>query len=273
MTGTNVFIAAGARARLRPADRSGTTDKVQVNPATKSKGRAGRQGRSRFQSSGADADDKPLRNRELLAPLCGATALSADYFGAFRTGSSNSWRPAKGLRCHHVERDERTRTTSASAGRSRPARGADQGHGRRGREEGSRCVRGHRVQDDVPLAGATTELTRRHKPTAAELDRARKILDEQREAVLTGSAAVYARESILLAQYADTVPVTVRPWDGDTDRCDPVRGVRQIRLRIKKTSPLKGTFTIELNGYNGTSRPRPSTPWAGTGRGGPDRAT
>lgn len=111
-------------------------------------------------------------------------------------------------------------------------------------------------RSDVALAAATKELRLGvRKPTEKDLDRARKILAEQKDAkVLVGRDAIYARESVLLAKYPDMVPVTVQALRvGDVGiTAVPCEVFAEIGLEIKKTSPLKDTFTIELaNGYNG----------------------
>ena len=72
--------------------------------------------------------------------------------------------------------------------------------------------------------------------------------------MLTGTAAIYARESVLLAKYPDMVPVKIQALRiGDIGIVAiPCEVFTEIGLEIKKSSPLKHTFTIELaNGYNG----------------------
>ncbi|HRK35584.1 MAG TPA: hypothetical protein PLJ47_13385, partial [Candidatus Hydrogenedentes bacterium] len=65
---------------------------------------------------------------------------------------------------------------------------------------------------------------------------------------------IYARETVLLAEYPDTVPVTVQAlrignWGIAAIPCEVFV---EIGLDIKANSALKPAFTIELaNGYNG----------------------
>ena len=109
---------------------------------------------------------------------------------------------------------------------------------------------------DVKLAAAAKDLTLGvRKPTDKELERARKILSEQKDPkALVGRDAVYARETVLMGKYPDTVPVTVQALRvGDVGiAAIPCEVFTEIGLEIKKASPLPNTFTIELaNGYNG----------------------
>ena len=109
---------------------------------------------------------------------------------------------------------------------------------------------------DLTLAAATKDIRLGvRKPTAKDRERARRILDEQKDKkVLTGSAAVYARETVLMADYPETVPVTLQALRiGDIGiAAIPCEVFAEIGLAIKKSSPIKNTFTIELaNGYNG----------------------
>ncbi|MBO0697249.1 MAG: hypothetical protein J2P46_02535 [Zavarzinella sp.] len=109
---------------------------------------------------------------------------------------------------------------------------------------------------DITLAAATKELRLGvRKPTDRDLERARKIIAENEgKKDLVGTAAVYARESVLLAKYPDHVPVTIQALRiGDVGiAAVPCEVFAEIGLEIKRTSPLKNTFTIELaNGYNG----------------------
>ena len=93
------------------------------------------------------------------------------------------------------------------------------------------------------------------KPDEADLKRARQILDDNKnKKVLVGLPAVYARETVLLAKFPDTVEATIQALRiGDLAiAAIPCEVFTQIGLNIKKRSPFKKTFTIELaNGYNG----------------------
>ena len=111
-------------------------------------------------------------------------------------------------------------------------------------------------ESDVMLVSAVKDLELGvRKPSEKDLERARKILDDNKDKkVLAGTSAIYARESVLLAKYPDTVPVKVQALRiGDIGIVAiPCEVFTEIGLEIKKASPLKHTFTIELaNGYNG----------------------
>ena len=109
---------------------------------------------------------------------------------------------------------------------------------------------------DVPLASAQREIELAvRKPDAKELARARAILEEQKgKKSLVGVAAIYARETVLLADYPDKVKLNLQGHRiGDLGLATiPCEVFTAIGLEIKKKSPIKTTFTIELaNGYNG----------------------
>lgn len=108
---------------------------------------------------------------------------------------------------------------------------------------------------DVTLAAAQEELELGvRKPTAADLTRAKAILAKANGRPLKGVEEVYARESVLLDKYPDAVRLRLQALRvGDLGiAAIPCEVFTQIGLDIKKRSPLKPTFTIELaNGYNG----------------------
>lgn len=109
---------------------------------------------------------------------------------------------------------------------------------------------------DVTLSSAQAEIELRvRKPAAAEIDRAKKILAEQKDKKsLVGQPAVYARETMLIADYPDTVKLNLQAHRvGELGIATiPCEVFTAIGLEIKKKSPLRQTFTIELaNGYNG----------------------
>jgi len=93
------------------------------------------------------------------------------------------------------------------------------------------------------------------KPTAADVEAAKVTLkDWDGKKTLVGSKAVYARETLKMADYPAEVPVTVQVLRiGDIAiAAMPCEIFTEIGLEIKKTSPAKNTFTVCLaNGYNG----------------------
>jgi neutral ceramidase len=113
-----------------------------------------------------------------------------------------------------------------------------------------------RYRDWVPLAAAVQELELGvRRPSAQDLAWARQVLAQaQGKKVLTTLPEIYARETLLLAEYPPRVRLLVQAL-----RIGPVGIVAnpcetfvEIGLAVKKRSPLQPVFTIELaNGYNG----------------------
>jgi neutral ceramidase len=113
-------------------------------------------------------------------------------------------------------------------------------------------------RDWVPLAMAQKEIELGVRlPKESDIARAEMILAkaaELKKKVLTTTTEIYARETVLLAKYPAKVPVILQALRvGDLGIvANPCETFVEIGLEIKKTSPLKHTFTIELaNGYNG----------------------
>lgn len=109
--------------------------------------------------------------------------------------------------------------------------------------------------DRPTLDAARREIELRvRRPTPDEVEQARLLLAQAGDRPLAGTREIYARETLKLAEY----PETVRLWI-QAMRIGPVGVVAipcevfaEIGLEIKEKSPLQPTFTIELaNGYNG----------------------
>ncbi|MCC6486228.1 MAG: hypothetical protein IT364_01900, partial [Candidatus Hydrogenedentes bacterium] len=112
-----------------------------------------------------------------------------------------------------------------------------------------------RFQDWVSLAAAQEEISLGvRKPDEAELARAKDIIAKAEGPEMKTMPEIYARESVLIAEYPDTVPLllqTVRVGDVGIAAI-PCEVFAEIGLLLKEKSPLKPAFTIELaNGYNG----------------------
>ena len=94
------------------------------------------------------------------------------------------------------------------------------------------------------------------KPTAEDLKRAHEILSSPEQLIngnLRAREAIYARETLQLREYPDTVPVRLQSVRlGDLCiNTTPCETFVEIGLELKETSPF-ATFLIELaNGYNG----------------------
>ncbi len=91
-------------------------------------------------------------------------------------------------------------------------------------------------------------------PTAEEIARAGKIIAAAGNHGLNTAEQVYARETILMKEYPPQKSLIIQAIRiGDVGiAAIPCEVFAEIGLAIKKQSPFKQTFTIELsNGYNG----------------------
>jgi neutral ceramidase len=92
------------------------------------------------------------------------------------------------------------------------------------------------------------------KPTPEEISRAQEILAAAAGRELKSAPEFYARETLKMAEFPSTVKVKLQAMRiGELGiAAIPCEVFTEIGLEIKKKSPLKPTFTIELaNGYNG----------------------
>jgi hypothetical protein len=121
--------------------------------------------------------------------------------------------------------------------------------------EVARVVRSIEYHDNADLDARTAEISLgvRH-PGSEEIAPAEKILDEAKGKPLQTLEQIYARETVLIAEYPPEVPLTIQALRvGELGiAAIPCEVFTEIGLEIKAKSPLKPTFTIELaNGYNG----------------------
>jgi neutral ceramidase len=109
--------------------------------------------------------------------------------------------------------------------------------------------------DWVPLAVEVREIELGvRRPSPEEVTQARNVLSRAKGQVLTDPKEVYARETVKLADYPPTVKANLQAIRiGDLGIVSsPCETFVETGLEIKKHSPLKTTFIIELaNGYNG----------------------
>lgn len=112
--------------------------------------------------------------------------------------------------------------------------------------------------DDLPIAVTARELELGvRKGDADELKRAHEILGSPEQLIngnLSAREAIYARETIQLREYPETVPVRLQSVRiGDLCiNTTPCETFVEIGLELKEASPFETSFTIELaNGYNG----------------------
>jgi hypothetical protein len=111
----------------------------------------------------------------------------------------------------------------------------------------------HKDWVDLKMAQKEIELGVR-LPSEADIKRAKGILAKAKNKVLQGYAEVYANETVHLAKYPAKVKVILQAIKiGELGIvANPCETFVEIGLEIKKKSPLRPTFTIELaNGYNG----------------------
>jgi hypothetical protein len=250
---------------LIPPDPFGnTTDRVQMNPGQQVKGLiepAGPTDPEICFLSVQTRDGKPLA---LLANFSlhyvgGNPPVSADYYGAFADRIKQLVaRDAKefvGIMSNGTSGDINNINFGAAALKFGPGeriKVVADSVAKKVAEAYQKVE--HRA--DVTLAAATKELHLGvRKPTAKDLERAVKILALQKDPKnLVGRDAVYARETVLMDKYPSEVPVMVQALRIDDVGISavPCEVFVEIGLEIKKSSPLKKTFTIELaNGYNG----------------------
>jgi hypothetical protein len=110
-------------------------------------------------------------------------------------------------------------------------------------------------RDKVTLAmrEASLRLGRRATPKD-EVNRAKFILSQAKDAELQGVEQIYARETVLLNEYPPYVETLIQAVRIDElgIATSPCETFVETGLAIKKESPLKPTFTIELaNDYCG----------------------
>ena len=92
------------------------------------------------------------------------------------------------------------------------------------------------------------------RPTSKELKRAKEIISKAKGPVMLSREEVYARETVLMAGYPETVPLILQAFRlGDLAMTAiPCEVFVEIGLELKQKSPFKPTFNIQLaNGYNG----------------------
>jgi len=110
----------------------------------------------------------------------------------------------------------------------------------------------------VTLDSIEEDLTLKvRKPTKEELVRANEILatsPKDKDGQYAARDAIYARESVKLEAYPDTVPVKLQAMRvGDLSIASiPCEVFVEIGLDLKARTPFAGHFTVSLaNGYNG----------------------
>jgi hypothetical protein len=263
---TQVFNRRWKRERdLIPPDPFGnTTDKVQMNPGHEVKGLIDPAGPIDPEICFLSAQTREGKPLGLLANYSshyvgGNPPVSADYYGTFAERIQQLIAPdAKdfvGVMSNGTSGDINNINYGAPAVKYGPGERIKVVANSVAKKVADAYPR-IEYRSDVSLAAATKEFRLGvRKPTDKDLDRARKILNEQKDPkALVGRDAIYARETTLLANYPDAVPVTIQALRiGDVGiAAIPCEVFAEIGLEFKKSSPVRNTFTIELaNGYNG----------------------
>ena len=110
-------------------------------------------------------------------------------------------------------------------------------------------------RDTVPVRALEAEIALDvRKPAADERAAAQAKIDAIPDRPLRGLPAIYARETTLLAEYPTSVKARIQVMRIGSLAIvsSPCETFAETGLAIKKGSPFKQTFTIELaNGYNG----------------------
>ena len=120
-----------------------------------------------------------------------------------------------------------------------------------------KAYRAIQYHDWVALKSAEAEIDLRvRKPTDKDIAQAKQWLEDARAQgpVLKSLPHIYARETVLLAEYPDAVKVKLQAHRvGELGLCAiPCEVFAEIGLSLKKQSPLKPTAVFSLaNGYNG----------------------
>lgn len=253
---------------LIPADPFGqTTDRVQMNPGYQAKGLVEPAGPVDPEVSVLAVQTKEGKPIALLANYSlhyvgGNPQLSGDYFGAFadRLGQLLEQESGSGAFVGIMSNGTSGDVNNVNYGGPAP----------KGRQPGEQikvvadvlakaahaAYKKIEFKNHVTLAAAEKDIELGiRKPNAADLERAKRILADQKDPKnLNGRDAIYARESVLLAKYPDKVTSKMQALRvGELGiAAIPCEVFTEIGLDIKKRSPLKPSFTIELaNGYNG----------------------
>lgn len=242
----------------------GTTDKVKMNPGHQNPNIVSQAGPVDPQVSiiaVRDANNKPLSlyANYGLHYVGDLPPLSADYFGVFCELIGPKLGAANGSKFVGL----------LSNGTSGDVNNVDFAHPPKKTKPGERCRAvadvvataarkaevGAKYTSAVRLAVAEEELEFKvRKPTAAEIERAKGVLAAAGGKPLTKAEQVYARETVEIAKYPDTVKLKVQAMRvGDQAVVAiPCEVFAEIGLKIKTESPHPRTFVVSLaNGYNG----------------------
>jgi len=122
-------------------------------------------------------------------------------------------------------------------------------------DEAYKVVQSIQYQDWVSLDVQQKEISLGVRlPNVEELKRAKEIISKAKGPVMTTREEIYARETVLMSDYPKQVPVILQAFrlGNLAITAVPCEVFAEMGLELKKKSPFKPTFNIELaNGYNG----------------------
>ena len=187
--------------------------------------------------------------------------LSADYFGAYAErmsqllGATNVKPPFMAAMTNGTSGDVNNIDFSMKVGPTRGVLGQIKVVSESVSQASFVAYQQISYQPEVSLKAVEKDLTLKvRKPTAEELQQAKDLLAKAGPQPYRTMPEVYARETVLMAEFPDTVPVRVQAMRvGDIAILGiPCEVFAEIGLELKQKSPFKSTFVISLaNGYNG----------------------
>jgi neutral ceramidase len=186
--------------------------------------------------------------------------ISADYFGVFADriqqllGADRQDPPFVGIMSNGTSGDVNN-VDLRNALRRRPSDALMREVADGIAQEALNVARSIKHQEWVPLAARTVVLKLDvRRPDVARLQWAREISPSAKPDQRMSRPAIYARETLQLAEYPPTLPVTLQAFSvGDLGiGAAPCEVFAETGLAIKKQSPFESTFVVELaNGYGG----------------------
>ncbi|HUQ64762.1 MAG TPA: hypothetical protein VM101_01305 [Flavitalea sp.] len=187
--------------------------------------------------------------------------ISADYYGMFASrigellNTGNKMKPFVGMMTNGTSGD--INNVNVSVDKSAP----DAPYVRMRMvanivaAEAYKAILNIKYYDWVSLASFQQEISLGvRKPDKKEISRAKDIVSRAKDSVMMTTDEVYARETLLMKDYPDQVPIILQAFRiGDLAiTAIPNEVFAEIGLELKAKSPFKPTFNIELaNGYNG----------------------
>jgi hypothetical protein len=197
---------------------------------------------------------------------------SADYFGVFANrikellGAENQDPPFVGIMTNGTSGDINN-INFRVPGEPRAAYEQMRKIGNKVAAEIFKAYQDVQFNDSVSLAAAQEQIELGvRKPDEAEVARAKEIMAQADGPEMKTMPEIYARETVLIDEYPDTVPLILQAFRvGDVlISAIPCEVFVEIGLHLKEKSPINNSFTIELaNGYNGYLPTTQQHSWGG----------